>query len=84
MIDLVLCSLLLLKNMLITMVLYVEKIQSFFTNNDSAYESAISLHKKGIKVEAIIDIREKSNSKIIKEAIDLGIKNLLVSHCSGY
>ena len=46
----------------------------FFTNNDSAYESAISLNKKGIKVEAIIDIREKSNSKIVKETIDLGIK----------
>ena len=35
----------------------------FFTNNDSAYESAISLNKKGIKVEAIIDIRKESNSK---------------------
>ena len=46
----------------------------FFTNNDSAYESAISLNKKGINVEAIIDIREKSNSKIVKETIDLGIK----------
>ena len=46
----------------------------FFTNNDSAYESAISLNKKGIKVEAIIDIREESNSKIVKETIDLGIK----------
>ena len=40
----------------------------------AAYESAISLNKKGINVEAIIDIREKSNSKIVKEAIDLGIK----------
>ncbi|MDC0328776.1 NAD(P)/FAD-dependent oxidoreductase [Candidatus Pelagibacter sp.] len=30
----------------------------FFTNNDTAYESAISLIKKGINVEAIIDIRE--------------------------
>jgi len=46
----------------------------FFTNNDSAYESAISLNNKGIKVEAIIDIREKSNSKIVKETMDLGIK----------
>jgi len=46
----------------------------FFTNNDSAYESAISLIKKGIKVEAIIDIREKSESLIIKEAKDLDIK----------
>ena len=31
----------------------------FFTNNDSAYESALCLTQKGIKVEAIIDIREK-------------------------
>ena len=36
----------------------------FFTNNDSAYESAISLNKKGLNVEAIIDIREKSDSEI--------------------
>jgi len=46
----------------------------FFTNNDSAYESAISLSKKGIKVQAIIDIREKINSSIIKQTEDLGIK----------
>ncbi|MDA9852987.1 sarcosine oxidase subunit alpha family protein [Candidatus Pelagibacter sp.] len=46
----------------------------FFTNNDTAYESAISLNKKGIKVEAIIDIREQSNTVFTKEAKDLGIK----------
>ncbi|MDA9603988.1 sarcosine oxidase subunit alpha family protein [Candidatus Pelagibacter sp.] len=46
----------------------------FFTNNDSAYESALCLHNKGIKVEAIIDIRDKSNSKIIKTVEDAGIK----------
>jgi sarcosine oxidase, subunit alpha len=46
----------------------------FFTNNDSAYESAISLSKKGIKVEAIIDIREKSDSSIVKEVENSGIK----------
>jgi len=46
----------------------------FFTNNDSAYESAISLSKKGIIVQAIIDIRNKSESSLIKEAEDLGIK----------
>jgi sarcosine oxidase subunit alpha len=46
----------------------------FFTNNDSAYESAISLSKKGIKVNAIVDIREKSESLIIKEAENLDIK----------
>ena len=45
-----------------------------FTNNDTAYESAISLFKKGINVKAIIDIREKSESSIVKEAENLGIK----------
>ncbi|MDA9604693.1 sarcosine oxidase subunit alpha family protein [Candidatus Pelagibacter sp.] len=46
----------------------------FFTNNDTAYESAISLTKKGIKVEAMIDIREQSDSSIVKEVENLGIK----------
>ena len=35
----------------------------FFTNNDSAYESALCLNNKGIKVEAIIDIRDNSDFK---------------------
>lgn len=38
-----------------------------FTNNDSAYETAISLHQKGINIEAIIDNREEIDSKLIKE-----------------
>ena len=46
----------------------------FFTNNDSAYESAISLYNKGINVEAIIDIREHSESKIVKKIKETGIK----------
>ena len=46
----------------------------FFTNNDTAFESAISLSKKGINVEAIIDIREQSNSEFTTEAESLGIK----------
>ena len=46
----------------------------FFTNNDTAYESAISLCKKGIKVLAIIDTREKSNTEFTKEAESLGIR----------
>ena len=54
--------------MLIFMVLVVVK-KYFFTNNDSAYESAL-LFKKGIKVEAIIDIRENSDLKIVKEVKD--------------
>jgi len=46
----------------------------FFTNNDSAYESAISLNEKGLNVEAIIDIREKSNSELVKRVEKIGIK----------
>ena len=46
----------------------------FFTNNDSAYESALSLYNKGINVEAIIDIREQSQSKIVKKVKEAGIK----------
>ena len=46
----------------------------FFTNNDSAYESALALHNKGLNVKAIIDIRENSNSRIIKKINDAGIK----------
>ena len=38
-----------------------------FTNNDSAYETAISLYQKGINIEAIIDNREEIDSKLIKE-----------------
>jgi len=51
----------------------------FFTNNDTAYESAISLNKKGIKVEAIVDIRENPNSEFTQEVESLGIK-LYKSH----
>ena len=37
---------------------------SFLTNNDSAYETAINLLQKGIKINSIIDNREKINSKL--------------------
>ena len=43
-----------------------------FTNNDSAYETAISLNKKGIHV-VIVDIRENSSSILAKHAKDAGI-----------
>ena len=39
----------------------------FLTNNDSAYETAISLIQKGINVKAIIDNREEVDSKLIYE-----------------
>jgi len=47
---------------------------SLFTNNDSTYETAISLSKSGVIVNSVIDIRDKSNSSIVKEAEKLGIK----------
>ena len=56
----------------------------FFTNNDSAYESALCLHNKGIKVEAVIDIRESSNSKIVKAVEECWYSNSLVSHNCRY
>ncbi len=45
-----------------------------FTNNDSAYETAISLLQKGINIEAIIDNREEIDSKLIKETEKNNVK----------
>ena len=47
---------------------------SLFTNNDSAYETSISLNNSGVNVNSVIDIRDKSNSSIVKQAEQLGIK----------
>jgi len=63
----------------------IEKYANFFgvacgeknillTNNDSAYETAISLFQKGINIEAIIDNREEVDSKLIKETEKNNIK----------
>ena len=57
---------------------------SLFTNNDSAYETAISLKKSGVNIVSIIDIRDKSSSKIVKEALELNIKVLLESYNCKY
>ena len=57
-----------------------------FTNNDSAYETALSLFEKGIQIK-IIDIRKKTNSKIVKEVEKLGIDiywNSTVINTFGY
>ncbi len=57
-----------------------------FTNNDSAYETAISLHKKGIK-NLIVDLRKNSQSEIAKQAQNLGIQiyfNHVVTNTFGY
>ena len=45
-----------------------------FTNNDSAYETALSLYQKGINIEAIIDNREEIDSQLIKETEKNNIK----------
>ena len=57
-----------------------------FTNNDSAYETAISLNKKGIDV-IVVDIRKNSSSTLVKNANDNGIKiywNHVVVDTQGY
>ncbi len=45
-----------------------------FTNNDSVYETALSLFNKGIKIKAIIDIRKEGNSEIVNKVKETGIK----------
>ena len=45
-----------------------------FTNNDTAYETALSLSNKGIKVNAIVDIRDANENRLIKSIKDLNIK----------
>ena len=57
-----------------------------FTNNDSAYETALSLFEKVINIK-IIDIRKKTNSKIVKRVEKLGIDiywNSTVTNTFGY
>ncbi len=57
------------------------------TNNDSAYETAISLYQKGINIEAIIDNREEIDSELIKETEKNKIKvykGYTVVDTSGY
>ncbi len=60
---------------------------SLFTNNDSAYETAISLNKSGVKVKVIIDIRENSNSILSEKIEKTGIKILrgyTITNTNGY
>ena len=57
-----------------------------FTNNDTAYETAISLNKKGIEV-VVIDIRKNSSSTLVQTTKDAGIKiywNHTIVNTSGY
>ena len=58
-----------------------------FTNNDTAYETAISLNNKGIKINAIVDIREKNKSDLTNEINKAGIKiynSFTVINTKGY
>jgi len=44
-----------------------------FTNNDSAYQSVISMHDAGIDVAAVVDARAKANSPIAEKLESLEI-----------
>jgi len=49
-----------------------------FTNNDSAYDTAIEFKKNGVS-PLVVDVRKNSESTVVKEAKDLGI-NIKFSH----
>ncbi len=51
----------------------VGKKPIIFTNNDSGYDTAIIFKKNGID-PLVLDVRLKSESSVVKEAKDLGIK----------
>jgi len=58
-----------------------------FTNNDSAYETAISLIRKGINIEAVIDNREEVDSKLLYEVEKNNVKvfkGYTVTNTCGY
>ena len=44
-----------------------------FTNNDSAYQTAIDLYYGNTKVQCVVDLRKESESNIQKKVKDLGI-----------
>ena len=44
-----------------------------FTNNDTAYQTAIDFYREGIKVQAIVDVRNESNGDLPKIANKFGI-----------
>ena len=45
----------------------------FFTNNDSAYETAIDYFQQGINVQAIVDVRSETDGHFPNKAKELGI-----------
>jgi sarcosine oxidase, subunit alpha len=44
-----------------------------FTNNDDGYRTAIALKRAGVRVQRVIDVRQKAQSAIIEQARNLGI-----------
>ncbi len=45
----------------------------FFTNNDSAYETAMDYLQRGVNIQAIVDVRSETNGHFPKKAKELGI-----------
>ena len=56
----------------------VGKKPIIFTNNDSGYDTAIEFKKNGID-PLVVDVRENSESSVVKEAKNLNI-NIKFSH----
>ncbi len=48
-------------------------VGAVFTNNDSAYQTAIDMQRAGMTVEAIIDVRQEGAGSIAKVVEELGI-----------
>ncbi len=44
-----------------------------FTNNDSAYDTALDLHHSGVTVTAVVDVREDPHGDSVKKIRDAGI-----------
>ncbi len=49
------------------------KVGVVFTNNDSAYQTAIDMQRSGMTVEAVVDVRENGAGSIAKTVEALGI-----------
>ena len=45
-----------------------------FTNNDSAYKTAIDFYLNKIPIKAIVDVRKESNGDLVRKAKNFGLK----------
>src|SRR5699024_4485231 len=45
-----------------------------FTNNDSAYQTALDLHAAGIEVKAVVDVRKQPSGALAEAVREAGIK----------